>query len=59
MHAASIPESAVASPYVGITYGSMVIMTMPKPKPVTLCTKLERAAKNAISTMVRAALIFF
>ena len=34
------PESVVASPYVGIKNGSIVIMKMPKPKPVVRCTKL-------------------
>ena len=31
---ANSPESVVASPYVGIRNGSIVMMKMPKPKPV-------------------------
>ena len=34
------PERVVASPYVGRKNGSIVIMKMPKPKPVVRCTKL-------------------
>ena len=34
------PESVVASPYVGRKNGSIVMMKMPKPKPVVRCTKL-------------------
>ena len=34
------PDSVVASPYVGMKNGSIVIMKMPKPKPVVRCTKL-------------------
>ena len=37
---ASRPESVVASPYVGRKNGSIVMMKMPKPKPVVRCTKL-------------------
>jgi hypothetical protein len=37
---ASSPESVVASPYVGMRNGSIVIMKMPKPKPVVRCMKL-------------------
>ena len=33
-------ESVVASPYVGRKNGSIVMMKMPKPKPVVRCTKL-------------------
>ena len=36
---ANSPESVVASPYVGRKNGSIVIMKMPKPKPVVRCTK--------------------
>ena len=34
------PERVVASPYVGRKNGSIVMMNMPKPKPVVRCTKL-------------------
>lgn len=34
------PDRVVASPYDGIRYGSIVMMKMPKPKPLTRCTKL-------------------
>ncbi len=34
------PERVVASPYVGRKNGSIVMMKMPKPKPVVRCTKL-------------------
>ena len=37
---ANSPERVVASPYVGIRNGSIVIMKMPKPKPVVRCMKL-------------------
>ena len=37
---ASRPESVVASPYVGSKNGSIVMIKMPKPKPVVRCTKL-------------------
>ena len=37
---ANSPDSVVASPYVGRKNGSIVIMKMPKPKPVVRCTKL-------------------
>ena len=37
---ANRPDSVVASPYVGRKKGSIVIMKMPKPKPVVRCTKL-------------------
>ena len=37
---ANRPESVVASPYVGRKNGSIVIIKMPKPKPVVRCTKL-------------------
>ncbi len=37
---ANKPESVVASPYVGRKNGSIVIIKMPKPKPVVRCTKL-------------------
>jgi len=34
------PERVVASPYVGRKKGSIVMMKMPKPKPIVRCTKL-------------------
>lgn len=37
---AKIPESVVASPYEGTKKGSIVMIKMPKPKPVVRCTKL-------------------
>jgi hypothetical protein len=37
---ASNPESVVASPYVGMRNGSIVIMKMPNPKPVVRWMKL-------------------
>ena len=37
---ANRPESVVASPYVGRKNGSIVMIKMPKPKPVVRCTKL-------------------
>ena len=37
---ANRPESVVASPYVGRKNGNIVMMKMPKPKPVVRCTKL-------------------
>ena len=37
---ARMPDKVVASPYVGMKYGSIVMMKMPKPKPVVRCTKL-------------------
>jgi len=51
------PERVVASPYVGRKNGSIVIMKMPKPKPVVRCTKLAPMLNRnmAITTL----LIFF
>lgn len=37
---AKMPDNVVASPYDGIKNGSIVMMNMPKPKPVVRCTKL-------------------
>ena len=37
---ANNPDNVVASPYVGRKNGSIVMMKMPKPKPVVRCTKL-------------------
>ena len=45
------PERVVASPYEGIKKGSKVIMKMPKPNPVVLCTKLAPTASRNISKM--------
>ncbi len=50
---AKSPESVVASPYVGRKNGSIVIMKMPKPKPVVRCTKLAPIlSKNMAMTML-------
>jgi hypothetical protein len=46
---ASSPERVVASPYEGIRKGSMVIMNMPNPNPVVLCTKLAPMVRRNIS----------
>ena len=47
------PESVVASPYVGRKNGSIVIMKMPKPKPVVRCTKLApMLSRNMAITML-------
>jgi len=48
------PESVVDSPYVGIKNGSIVIMKMPKPKPVVRCTKLAPMLNRnmAITTLL-------
>ena len=45
---ANNPDSAVASPYEGIRKGSRVIMKMPNPNPVVLCTKLAPTASRNI-----------
>jgi hypothetical protein len=44
----SRPESVTASPYEGIRKGSAVIMNMPNPNPIVLCTKLAPAARRII-----------
>ena len=50
---ARIPESVVASPYVGIKNGSIVMMKIPKPKPVVRCTKLApMLSRNMAITML-------
>ena len=50
---ANRPESVVASPYVGRKNGSIVIIKMPKPKPVVRCTKLAPIlSKNMAITML-------
>jgi hypothetical protein len=46
------PESVVASPYDGIRNGSMVIMKIPKPKPVVRCTKLAPIVRRNISMIL-------
>jgi hypothetical protein len=48
------PDSVVASPYVGRKNGSIVMMKMPKPKPVVRCTKLApMLSRNmAITTLL-------
>ena len=50
---ASSPESVVASPYVGRMNGSIVIMKMPKPKPVVRWMKLApMLSRNMERTML-------
>ena len=50
---ANRPESVVASPYVGRKNGSIVIIKMPKPKPVVRCTKLApMLSRNMKRTML-------
>ena len=48
------PERVVASPYVGRKNGSIVMMKMPKPKPVVRCTKLAPMLNRnmAITTLL-------
>ena len=46
---ASSPESVVASPYVSRKKGNIVIMKMPKPKPVVRCTKLAPMLRRNIA----------
>lgn len=43
------PERVVASPYDGIRNGSIVIMKIPKPKPVVRWTKLAPMVRMKIS----------
>ena len=52
------PESVVASPYVGRKNGSIVIMKMPKPKPVVRCTKLAPML-NRNMAITRLLIIFY
>ena len=54
---ANIPDRAVASPYDGISCGSMVIMNIPKPNPLTLCTKLA-PMQNRTSIRIVVVVIF-
>ena len=54
---ASRPDRVVASPEEGMRKGSMVIMKMPKPKPVVLCTKLAPTVRRNISTMFSIAIL--
>ena len=50
---ARMPDRVVASPYVGMKYGSIVMMKMPKPKPVVRCTKLApMLSRNMAITML-------
>ena len=50
---ASNPESVVASPYVGMRNGSIVIMKMPNPKPVVRWMKLApMLSRNMERTML-------
>lgn len=43
------PDSVVASAYEGIRNGRIVIMNIPKPNPVALCTKLAPTVSRNIS----------
>ena len=45
------PDSVTASAYEGIRKGSAVMMNMPKPKPIVLCTKLAPAARRIMYMM--------
>jgi hypothetical protein len=56
---ANIPDSAVASPYDGIRKGSNVIMKMPNPNPVVLCTKLAPTARRNICSKFSIQFSFF
>ena len=50
---ANRPERVVASPYDGRRNGSIVMIKMPKPKPVVRCTKLAPIlSKNMERTML-------
>ena len=51
------PERVVASPYVGRKNGSIVMMKMPKPKPVVRCTKLAPMLNRNMA--ITRLLIFF
>ena len=55
---AKSPERVVASPYVGRKNGSIVIMKMPKPKPVVRCTKLAPML-NRNMAITRLLIIFY
>lgn len=48
---ANRPDKAVASPYEGIRNGRNVMMKMPKPNPVVLCTKLAPIVRNKMYMM--------
>ena len=52
------PERVVASPYVGRKNGSIVMMKMPKPKPVVRCTKLAPML-NRNMAITRLLIIFY
>ena len=49
---AKSPDSVVASPYVGRKNGSIVMIKMPKPKPVVRCTKLAPMLKRNIAMTI-------
>lgn len=51
------PDKVVASAYDGIRKGRRVIMNIPKPKPVVLCTKLAPTVNRNISIMFSMSLI--
>ena len=45
------PDRVTASAYEGIRKGSAVIMNIPNPKPIVLCTKLAPAARRIMYMM--------
>lgn len=49
---ASSPDNVVASPYEGKRYGSIVIINIPKPKPVVRWMKLARMLSKNMLMMV-------
>ena len=49
---ARMPDRVVASPYVGMKYGSIVMMKIPKPKPVVRCTKLAPMLNRNIAITI-------
>jgi hypothetical protein len=54
-----MPDRVVASPYVGMRYGSIVMMKIPKPKPVVRCTKLApMLSRNMAITMLLIFILF-
>ena len=53
------PESVVASPYEGIRKGSIVIMNMPNPNPVVLCTKLAPMVSRIMYAMLSICAILY
>ena len=57
---ANRPECVVASPYVGRKNGSIVMIKMPKPKPVVRCTKLApMLSRNMAITILLILIINF